>query len=73
VEIYDRRTTRRRYTDYLNWQSQLRIPSSFFEPDPAATLETLEFTDYLRRTVEEGPVGPVPVLYGNLLHVRRDE
>jgi outer membrane lipoprotein-sorting protein len=73
VEIYDRRSMSRRYTDYLNWQSQLAIPSHFFEPDPNADLERLEFADYMDRTVRQGPVGPVPVLYANLLHVKSDE
>jgi len=72
IEIYDRRTTRRRYTDYLNWQSQLAIPDVFFEPDPAARLEQIDLIEYLKRTSLEGPVGPVPVLYANLLHVRKD-
>lgn len=73
IEIYDRRTTQRRVTDYLNWQSQLAIPEAFFEPDPTAHLEAIGLDDYLRRTAEEGPVGPVPVLYADLLHVKRDE
>ena len=73
IEIYDRRTSQRRYTDYLNWQSQLAIPDAFFEVDPNANLQNMEVGDYLRRTSQEGPVGPVPVLYANLLHVRKDE
>ena len=73
IEIYDRRTTQRRYTDYLNWQSQLAIPDEFFEPDPGAQLERVELIDYLTRTSLEGPQGPVPVLYANLLHVRNKE
>jgi outer membrane lipoprotein-sorting protein len=73
VEIYDRATTRRRYTDYLNWQSQLAIPNEFFEPHPTANLQKIELLDYLERTSREGPVGPVPVLYADLLHIRQDE
>jgi hypothetical protein len=73
VEIYDRHTSRNRYTDYLNWQSQLAIPDAFFEPEPSAKLERLALEEYLARTLRQGPVGPVPVLYLDLLHVKRDE
>lgn len=73
LEIFDRRSGQKRYTDYVNWRSGLPIPDSFFEPDPAVELERMEFDEYLRRSVETGPVGPVPVLYSNLLHVKRDE
>jgi hypothetical protein len=73
IEIYDRRTAQRRYTDYLNWQSGLSVPRGFFEPPPNITLDRLEFAEYLKRTREVGPVGPVPILYTNLLHVRRNE
>ena len=72
IEIYDRRTAQRRYTDYLNWQSGLSMPIGFFEPPPNITLERLEFAEYLKRTQEVGPVGPVPILYANLLHIRGD-
>lgn len=73
IEIYDRRTSKRRYTDYINWQSQLAIPDTFFQPDTWATLERMEIEEYLTRTATEGPTGPVPVLYANLLHVRAEE
>ncbi|MGH0031198.1 MAG: hypothetical protein ACQGVC_15490 [Myxococcota bacterium] len=73
IEIYDRRTTRRRYTDYLNWQTRLTIPDTFFEPDAWANLQRMEIEEYLTRTAREGPTGPVPVLYANLLHVRKEE
>jgi hypothetical protein len=73
LEIYDRRTSRRRYTDYLNWQTQLAIPNGFFEPDSHAALERMELEEYLTRTATQGPTGPVPVLYVNLLHVRDGE
>lgn len=73
IEIYDRRTSRRRYTDYLNWQTRLAIPNAFFEPDQWAKLERMEIEEYLTRTATEGPTGPVPVLYADLLHVRKTE
>jgi len=73
IEIYDRRTSLRRYTDYLNWQTRLAIPDTFFQPDASAQLERMEIEEYLTRTATEGPTGPVPVLYANLLTVRNKE
>ena len=73
IEIYDRRSTQRRFTDYVNWQSQLPIPDAFFDPEPGLQLERMELEEYFARTIETGPVGPVPVLYANLLHIRKRE
>jgi len=73
LEIFDRRTATRRYTDYVNWQSDLYIPDAFFEPEPAAKLQKLGFEEYLSRTLEEGSVGPVPVLYTNLLYQKQED
>jgi hypothetical protein len=73
IEIFERSTGRKRYTDYINWRSSLFIPDAFFEPAPGVELERIDFEEYVRRSVETGPVGPVPVLYSNLLHVKRDE
>lgn len=73
LEIYDRRTANRRYTDYVNWQSGFGIPDDFFEPEPRIQIERLELAEYFSRTLKEGTVGPVPVLYARLLSVRKDE
>jgi outer membrane lipoprotein-sorting protein len=70
VEIYDRDSGSQRTTDYLNWQSDLSIPDRFFAPDPNAALQEMDYTEYLRRSSAEGTVGPVPVLYTNLLFKR---
>lgn len=70
LEIFDRKSATRRYTDYVNWQSDLYIPDAFFEPEAAAKLEKIGFEDYLRQTLEKGSVGPVPVLYTDLLYQR---
>jgi len=71
IEIYDRKSSTERVTDYVNWQSALFIPDSFFEPDPSIELERIELEDYVKRTVQKGSVGPVPVLYTNLLTVKK--
>jgi hypothetical protein len=73
VEIYDRRTSARRTIDYVNWQSDLFIPDDFFAPDARMKLTELDHTEYLRRSSEEGSVGPVPVLYLDLLYERNTE
>lgn len=73
LEIYDRKAQARRYTDYVNWQSAMAIPDGFFEPEPDVQLERLELEQYIKRTLEEGPVGAVPVLYADLLHARHEE
>lgn len=73
LEIFDRASGSTRTTDYLNWQSGLPIPDAFFDPDPRARLESMDYTEYLRRSSEEGTVGPVPVLYTPLLFVRKSD
>jgi len=71
VEIFDRDSGEQRTTDYLNWMSDLAIPDSFFTPDSHAMLTEMDYTEYLRRSSEEGTVGPVPVLYLTLLYTRK--
>lgn len=73
LEIFERKSATRRYTDYVNWQSDLYIPDAFFEPEAEAKLEKIGFEDYLRRTLEQGSVGPVPVLYTNLLYQKQED
>ena len=73
IVIYDRQTTGTRTTDYVNWQSSIPIPDEFFEPDSDVKIERLELEQYIKRTLSEGPVGAVPVLYADLLHAKHDE
>jgi hypothetical protein len=73
LEIYDRRTTGKLITDYVNWQSEITLPDAFFEPDPGVELQRMELADYLKKSVDLGPQGTVPVLYADLLHSKRDE
>jgi hypothetical protein len=72
VEIFDRESGTQRITDYVNWQSGLAIPDTFFAPDPHATLTQMDYTEYLRRTSAEGTVGPVPVFYTHMLFKQKD-
>ncbi len=65
IEVYSRATDTTSLT-YVNWQHGLEIPDSFFEPDPRVHLERLTWQEYLER-LAKGPVGPVPILYTDLL------
>jgi hypothetical protein len=60
-------------TDYINWQSAIAIPDSFFDVDSGIQIERLELDDYIQRNVKQGPQGDVPVLYADLLHAKHDE
>ena len=73
LEIYDRQAQARRFTDYVNWQSALIIPDAFFDVEPDVQIERLELEQYIKRTLNEGPVGAVPVLYADLLHAKHEE
>jgi hypothetical protein len=73
LEIYDRQAQSRRFTDYVNWQSAMAIPDGFFEPEPDVQIERLELEQYIKRTLDEGPIGAVPVLYADLLHAKHEE
>ncbi len=71
IEVFDRDTGAQRTTDYVNWQSDIAIPDAFFTPDARAALTEIDYTEYLRRSTQEGSVGPVPVFYLSLLYTRK--
>ena len=54
-------------TDYLNWQRGLPITDAFFEPESGIRLQRFGFDEYSTRLSEGRSVGPVPVLYTDLL------
>lgn len=67
IVIYRRDTGRTVTTEYLNWLTGLSIADGFFEPEAGIALERLDFDTYMRRSGTGEPVGPVPVLYTDLL------
>ncbi len=67
LQIYRRARSRTVRTDYLNWQRGLPIADAFFEPETGIRLERFSFEEYSARFAEGKPVGPVPVLYTDLL------
>lgn len=71
LEIFSRKSGRTRFTDYLNWLSGVPLSDDFFKPEKEIELERYSLEDYVRITVNEGPIGPVPVLYADLLHGRK--
>lgn len=72
VEVFNRRAMETETIRYLNWSRGLEIPERFFEPDPRMDLRKLTYAEYLE-AAGDGPVGPVPVLYGSLLHGPRPD
>jgi len=67
VEMYNRNTASEQATDYIDWLTGLSLPDTFFQPDSRVEMQTYEFEAFLRETAETGMVGPVPVLYTDLL------
>jgi outer membrane lipoprotein-sorting protein len=67
VEIYNRQTGQTQATDYLDWLTGLTIPDSYFDVDPNVAITSYEFEEYGYFMSQSGSVGPVPVLYSELL------
>ncbi len=67
VVVFDRRRGARIQTDYVNWQSGLPIDDSFFAPEAGIEFQRMGFEEYSERVLKGGPVGPVPILYADLL------
>jgi len=71
IEIYTRRTGKKTETDYLDWLTGLALPDSYFDVDPNVEITSYEFEEYGFFLAKSGSVGPVPVLYSDLLRGRR--
>jgi len=65
LEIYTRLSGKTIHTDFVNWAAELPIDDGFFEPDPDLRLTRLSFEEFSERQFT--PVGPVPILYMDLL------
>ena len=65
---FRRSTGQTMQTDFLNWTRGLPITDVFFQPEPDIELKHFEFETYLQAMSERQPLGPVPVLYTDLLH-----
>jgi hypothetical protein len=69
VDTFDRQMGVERRVRYVAWSRDIELPDRFFEPDPRFQIERFTYQQYLERTTQ----GPVPVLYGELLHGPRPE
>jgi hypothetical protein len=65
LEIYTRLSGKTIHTDFLNWSSDLPVDDGFFEPDPGVRFQRLSYDEYAERQFT--PVGPVPILYMDLV------
>ena len=46
----------------------LPIGDAFFRPDSGIEIALLTYQEYVDKQAAREPIGPVPVLYGDLLH-----
>ena len=67
VIVYRRDTQKTTTTDFVNWLTGLAIADTFFEPESSIAFQRLDFQSYLERSSTGEPIGPVPVLYTDLL------
>lgn len=68
VEIFLRGSGDTAVTDFLGWQRGMVIPDVFFFPDTDIELTEITYEKYIEETAKLKPIGPVPVLYDDLLH-----
>ncbi len=67
MEVWDRSRGTTFATDYLNWQSGLHISDQFFEPASGMEIQDFELEEYFKNAAKQGPAGPVPILYSDLI------
>ncbi|MBK7951221.1 MAG: hypothetical protein IPK00_21295 [Deltaproteobacteria bacterium] len=53
--------------DYSSWGFNLEMPDAFFALPGGLEVERLSYDDYTKKSAE-GPVGPAPILYPDMLH-----
>jgi hypothetical protein len=67
IVVYRRDNQKTTTTDFINWLTGLAIADGFFEPESNIAFERLDFETYMKRSTTGEPIGPVPVLYTDLL------
>lgn len=65
LEIYTRLSGKTIHTDFVNWAAELPLEDGFFEPEAGIEFTRLSFREFAERQFT--PVGPVPILYMDLL------
>ena len=68
LQVFRRATSNHFQTDYLSWQRGLPISDDFFRPESGIEMAILTYKEYVDEQSAREPIGPVPVLYGDLLH-----
>jgi outer membrane lipoprotein-sorting protein len=67
IVVYRRDTGVTVTTEFINWLTGLAIADGFFEPESGVKLERFDYDAYIKRSSTGEPIGPVPVLYTDLL------
>ena len=67
VVVFRRDSQKTTTTDFVNWLTGLSIADGFFEPASSIAFQRLDFDTYIKRSSTGEPIGPVPVLYTDLL------
>jgi outer membrane lipoprotein-sorting protein len=65
--VYRRDTGNTVTTDFINWLTGLVISDGFFEPSSSVKLDRMDLSTYLQLSSSGAAIGPVPVLYTDLL------
>jgi hypothetical protein len=65
LEIYTRLSGKTIHTEFVNWAAELPIDDGFFEPEAGVRFTRLSYQEFAERQFT--PVGPVPILYMDLL------
>ncbi len=68
IEMYRRATSSDQSIQFMSWIRGLPIVDDFFLPEPGIDFLLLAHGDYVAKQSAREPIGPVPVLYGDLLH-----
>jgi len=68
LTLFRRATGQTLHTDFLNWSYGLPIADAYFVPEADVRLLQVGFEEYLKKQANREPLGPVPVLYTDLLH-----
>jgi len=71
VEMYNRRTASRQFTDYTDWSTGLTLPHAYFESESNVEIQTYELEEWAKYSAMLGGLGPVPVLHLDLLRGRK--
>ncbi|MFO0690715.1 MAG: hypothetical protein U0900_18590 [Myxococcota bacterium] len=67
VETFVRGGSQTVKIDYSSWGFNLEMPDAFFELPDGLEVERLSYEAFTKKSAE-GPVGPAPILYPDMLH-----